>query len=111
MTKSTKPEPAPATKSPEADEDTDNDVESSILAAIAEAVDVLIEDSGGKPGTRAETRETKVTAAAEKATPPPKTEAEDVETDEIAEASDDIGDEIQRIITSYSRNRSKGGQT
>lgn len=111
VAKSAKPEPAPAAKRPETDESVDNDVESSILAAIAEAVDVLVEDSGGKSSAPTEPRETRVSAAAERPTPPPKAEVEDVEPDDVAEAGDDIGDEIQRIIASYSRNRSKGEQS
>ncbi len=86
-------------------------LESSILAAIAQAVDVLVEDGGDKPKSKAEAA--------------PVVEIEEVEVEvEIVEAdsgeaaelppdpepspggdSEDIGDEIQRIIASYSRAR------
>jgi len=71
------------------------EVENSILAAIAEAVDVLVEDRAtdtvkpkGQPGKASE-----AAAAAPAAEP------------ETEEESDDIGDEIQRILTSYSQSR------
>jgi len=83
------PEPA---KDVEAEKDP---IESSILAAIAEAVDVLvIEDGNGK-----EPAPVAAPAAPQKAvapTPP----ADDA----------DIGDEIQRILAAYSQNRKPSGK-
>jgi hypothetical protein len=89
-------------------EDDEKDaVESSILAAIAQAVDVLVEDSGVRPkpqstGAAAAPVEAAPAAPAqeEPAPPPPPEEEEVLE-------GDDIGDEIQRIIASYNRNREK----
>jgi hypothetical protein len=87
--------PTAAPQASDADKDA---VESSILAAIAQAVDVLVEDSGGKPKVSAPQ---KLTAAAPpEKKPPPPPPAEEVPSD-----GDDIGDEIQRIIASYNRNR------
>jgi hypothetical protein len=74
------------------------DVENSILAAIAEAVDVLVEDRATdavKP--KAEPVKARETAAQQ----PAKEIAPD-------EDSDDIGDEIQRILASYSQDRQSG---
>jgi hypothetical protein len=123
-----KAEPAPrnTSKSPakKADEPVKDELENSILAAIAEAVDVLVEDGGsgkdkdtgedddsiGEIDIEAEIGEI---IEAEAAADP------DDETPEIAEGpppeaepseggdSDDIGDEIQRIIASYSKARQK----
>jgi hypothetical protein len=98
---SSKPAPAPAAS--DADKET---VESSILAAIAQAVDVLVEDSGAKPKAAAgpppeSPPEKKV--APEEPSPPPSAQA--IEEEEEIPEGDDIGDEIQRIIASYSRNR------
>ncbi len=70
-----------------------DDVENSILAAIAEAVDVLVEDRTTdtvKPKAEAKTREVAQPTAKE------------LEPDAD---SDDIGDEIQRILASYSQAR------
>jgi hypothetical protein len=73
-------------------------LESSILAAIAQAVDVLVEDSSGtEPPTGEAT-------AADLATPERQPEPNPSEGGE----GDDIGDEIQRIIASYSRARQQG---
>jgi hypothetical protein len=71
-------------------------VESTILAAIAQAVDVLVEDRG----------QPKIAPAAES----PAEDATPSVAIEIEEAtpegdSGDIGDEIQRIIASYNRDR------
>ena len=88
-------------------DDGDKDtVESSILAAIAQAVDVLVEDSGGKSRSSdrpddAEPDPAEKPALAAKA----ETDADDVPEDDDVPEGDDIGDEIQRIIASYSRNR------
>ena len=73
------------------------EVENSILAAIAEAVDVLVEDRATdtvKPkGERGEAPEATADAPAHEPEP--------------GEESDDIGDEIQRILASYSQGRSQ----
>ena len=79
-------------------------LETSILAAIAEAVDVLVDDStadqpnatGAKPATRH--AGTPAPEAARQETDEGPTEVDDGE-------SNDIGDQIQRIIASYNRNR------
>jgi hypothetical protein len=79
-------------------------LESSILAAIAQAVDVLIEDghagTSEAPATPPPPRDKEPPAAPVEAQPdqPPSEGGE----------SDDIGDEIQRIIASYSRARQQG---
>ena len=99
-------------------------LENSILAAIAEAVDVLVEDSSGRKQQAARAA-TQHHAAPP---PPPAPEPEDDEEEEpvIAEADNgneaeeaeeiveavedeggDIGDQIQRIIASYNRNRAE----
>lgn len=93
-----------------AEAEAEDTIESSILAAIAEAVDVLVEDGGNdQPARRStppdrEPRRAPPRRAAEEpppaAKPPPEDEAE-------AE-SGDIGDEIQRIVASYNRNRDDG---
>jgi hypothetical protein len=79
---------------PDADE-----VENSILAAIAEAVDVLVEDraTDAAPPKAAENGKAR-DAATE--TPAPRTGPSD-------DDGDDIGDEIQRILASYSQGRSE----
>jgi len=69
-------------------------VESTILAAIAQAVDVLVEDSSGNKETENKAEDRGQSQAGEKRVddlPPPD--------------SDDIGDEIQRIIATYNRDR------
>jgi hypothetical protein len=70
-----------------------NTVESSILAAIAQAVDVLVEDSSDAKASAGndDLRQTDNPAPAANELPPPD--------------SDDIGDEIQRIIATYNRDR------
>ena len=92
-------------KSPAAEENQDA-LETSILAAIAQAVDVLVEDSGG---THAEEDEAAPPAAP---APPPAAAAPAAPPEEPVPSdggdSDDIGDEIQRIIASYSRARQQG---
>lgn len=89
------------------DNDDKDAVESSILAAIAEAVDVLVEDGGNKPKPVVETNETEPSMAEGQA-PAAATESE-AEVEDIGDG-DDIGDEIQRIIASYSRTRDRQGQ-
>ena len=82
---------------------TADELETSILAAIAEAVDVLVDDSGKEdalpepqPPTPARRK-----PAAQKSEESP---AQD-ESDGDAGEGGDIGDQIQRIIASYNRNR------
>ncbi len=102
--------PAPS-RPPAGSVDGGDAIESSILAAIAEAVDVLV-DNGGEdsPEARQEPprRETRPPDArrapaerppAAETPPPPPPAAED------DEEGGDIGDEIQRIVASYNRNR------
>lgn len=108
------PPPAPAKPAPprKAVEQTPDELETSILAAIAEAVDVLVDDSA----KQAEPPEPAPPPAAplnrRKQSPPPK-QPEPVAASEAEEAEDDaadggdIGDQIQRIIASYNRNRNE----
>jgi hypothetical protein len=98
---------APVTLSVEEDDEKDS-VESSILAAIAQAVDVLVEDSGPRPkptstGAAAATPPAVAAAPAQEEPPAPPAPPQEEEIPE----GDDIGDEIQRIIASYNRNREK----
>lgn len=82
-------------------------IENSILAAIAEAVDVLVESSADRTG-----REAPTPAKMRPAQPPPeakpkpkpRSEARSKPTAQEKE-EEDIGDEIQRIIASYNRER------
>ncbi len=87
-------------------------IELSILAAIAEAVDVLVEDGGTDaadirpPAPKRDTRQTaprREPAERPPAREPPPPKEADVEAE--AEEGGDIGDEIQRIVASYNRNR------
>jgi hypothetical protein len=89
---------APTSAASDADKEA---VESSILAAIAQAVDVLVEDSGGKSKGSAPTPPKSSSAAPPEKKPPTPPPAEE----EVPSEGDDIGDEIQRIIASYNRNR------
>ncbi len=104
------------------------DMENTILAAIAEAVDVLVEDRASErsrgdapPAPQPEARSERPRARAPepdqdrpaepaparhnqapvRQEPPPARP----EPPNVAAESDDIGDEIQRILASYSRNR------
>jgi len=91
------PRAAPAASRATPPAETDKEaLESSILAAIAQAVDVLVED-GGTPPTDEE-------HGTDLALPEPEPEPTPSEGGD----SDDIGDEIQRIIASYSRARQQG---
>lgn len=96
------PKPAPPTSrppaAPPASEANKEALESSILAAIAQAVDVLVEDGNGAEPTTPELAEASAAPADSQPEPQP-SEGGD---------SDDIGDEIQRIIASYSRARQTG---
>jgi hypothetical protein len=88
-------------------------IESSILAAIAEAVDVLDEDSSSTPSERPPAQVAKAppenagrqVVAQRQPEPAP---ADDLPPPE--EGSGDIGDEIQRIVASYNRNRKDGDE-
>lgn len=96
-------------REPAASEKGGDTIESSILAAIAEAVDVLVED-GGKADARSTPREREPQPAAPRRRPPterpPAAEtAPQPAPNEEDEDSGDIGDEIQRIVSSYNRNR------
>lgn len=77
-------------------------LESSILAAIAEAVDVLVDDNSGREVASADPppRRRRQPEPARRHT---EQEAEDAAAD--GSESGDIGDQIQRIIASYNRNR------
>ena len=97
------PEPPPIADPPHKGDE----LESSILAAIAQAVDVLVEhgETEDMPDSRSSdyTGNDKQPAEAAHEEPTP---AED--TEEHSD-SDDIGDEIQRIVASYSRKCDEGG--
>jgi uncharacterized LabA/DUF88 family protein len=90
--------PAPAARPQAASEANKEALESSILAAIAQAVDVLVEDGNGAEPSPQEPAEASAAPAESQPEPEP-SEGGD---------SDDIGDEIQRIIASYSRARQNG---
>ncbi|MEJ0013974.1 MAG: NYN domain-containing protein [Bauldia sp.] len=91
-------------------------LENSILAAIAEAVDVLVEDSGDEDEHAPEPlppppREPQGKKRANQSAPPPPRQPDPEppsppEAEEDIGESNDIGDQIQRIIASYNRNRS-----
>lgn len=104
-----------------AGEQQDDALESSILAAIAQAVDVLVEDPADAPPPErnnvppaeaddAPPLEAELEAMEEALDAPqdePEVPAEPTPDPEQSDGgdSDDIGDEIQRIIASYSRAR------
>ena len=98
------PPPATPARAPDALED-------SILAAIAEAVDVLVEDRGNAHESAAgnATRESPPANNHARAAPEPEPAPEPAPEpiDDTDGDSDDIGDQIQRIIASYNRNRSE----
>lgn len=77
-------------------------LETSILAAIAEAVDVLVDDSTEQSSA---TRRPVARQAAAPAPEPAQQEADEGPTEVDEGESNDIGDQIQRIIASYNRNR------
>lgn len=93
-----------AARKPAADPAPDALLESSILAAIAEAVDVLVDDNRQEEGIA----EPPAPAPRRKAEAPrdaePETEGETASGDTGGDDSD-IGDQIQRIIASYNRGR------
>ena len=92
--------PALPTRAPQRTPQQSDAFEDSILAAIAEAVDVLVEDGSAEPLEPAEPAARQKADADHGQRPP-----EPVDDEEEGE-SGDIGDQIQRIIASYSRNRS-----
>ena len=90
--------PPPAT--PDVDTLREAELEDSILSAIADAVDVLADDSEPEnpaPGTRSAARRS-ATIAPDVEPPPVSRTDDDLDSDEI-------GDEIQRILSSYSQDR------
>lgn len=83
-------------------------LENSILAAIAEAVDVLVEDTNGETPPPREAPKKKPAPLRQE--PPPRRESpRRVERPTAPDDGDgsDIGDQIQRIIASYNRNRNE----
>ena len=100
---------ASAKAKPAAEEGNNEALESSILAAIAQAVDVLVED--GADTSKARDMELELDDAevsAERAPPTPSPEPPADPEPSQGGDSEDIGDEIQRIIASYSRARQQG---
>jgi hypothetical protein len=99
-TRAAAPKPAPA-------EGENDALESSILAAIAQAVDVLVDDDAAK--ARDTGQENEVEAVAVEVSAPPTSQPEPPPDPEPSPGGDseDIGDEIQRIIASYSRARTQ----
>ena len=85
-----------------------DELESSILAAIAQAVDVLVERGDPADAPRSQPADPaagdKQSGEAAADVPPPAEETEEPSD------GDDIGDEIQRIVASYSRKRDEGGR-
>jgi hypothetical protein len=104
-------EPAPASETPaatpvrSAKQDTEA-LESSILAAIAEAVDVLVEDSSDdeRPSRELPAKKKATNGPRQVESPPPPPPPPAVDDDP---ESGDIGDQIQRIIATYTRNRTE----
>lgn len=102
------PPPKPAQSRKTTPDPAPDELESSILAAIAEAVDVLVDDGARQeakpePAPAREPPQKRKPAAASKAAEP---EPPPPETPEPGGDDGDIGDQIQRIIASYNRNRS-----
>jgi hypothetical protein len=124
------PPPSPP-KEPRLPAEQGEELESSILAAIAQAVDVLVEGGEGEATDQAEQSAAKSKVAdsgaagsgvagsgiaglevsdSDAGDPVPEPAAPAQTPDPIpsdGEEGDDIGDEIQRIIASYSRDRNK----
>ncbi len=101
--------PPPPPPEPAAPEEAEDAIESSILAAIAEAVDVLVEDGGSDTAETppAPPKPEAGEPAGQRAASgrPPAEDAPPAADEEPDEQSGDIGDEIQRIVASYNRNR------
>lgn len=106
-----RPAPAAAAEAPKpaADGEKDKDpIESSILAAIAEAVDVLVVEDGAEPQV-AEAADTTIAAESIAESTPAKRSAPKQQQAPV-EDDGDIGDEIQRILAAYSQNRKPSGK-
>ena len=101
--------PLSAKAKPPAEEGNNGALESSILAAIAQAVDVLVED-GGETGKAKDMEFEREDAPVSAERAPPASSPEPPPDPEPSQGGDseDIGDEIQRIIASYSRARQQG---
>jgi hypothetical protein len=110
------PERPPANRAPADSAASSAALENSILAAIAEAVDVLVEDSSDddQPSREPPARqrqgagrslERSLPSSRARQTLVPEPEAAP-EPEDNAD-SNDIGDQIQRIIASYNRNRTE----
>ena len=104
----TPPVSRPATRLPTSDADKEK-VESSILAAIAQAVDVLVDDDGPKAKGAARSGEPRDAPPEERDAPTERTSQPPQAAEGNAPEGDDIGDEIQRIIASYNRKRDRNG--
>jgi hypothetical protein len=101
------PSPPPRPTAKAAAEPANAELEDSILSAIADAVDILVEDEKParrpapqqrpEPAAAAPAAAPRVRPAAPAATPAPKAAA--------AAESDEIGDEIQRILATYNNER------
>lgn len=92
----------PARRSaPASAQDARDPIESSILAAIAQAVDVLVDDSDNAPPPPP------VAKAPRRALPEPQAQTPEPAPAPVDNATEDgdIGDEIQRILAAYSQNR------
>jgi len=86
-------------------------IESSILAAIAQAVDVLVDDGEAQAAPKAAEPQAEAPpqrGPARIAGPAPEPVRES--DADANEDSDDIGDEIQRILAAYSQNRKPTGR-
>lgn len=89
---------------PAAEPASSESIESSILAAIAEAVDVLVED-GGKPQRPSASAKKQPVTAQPAAPAKTRSRAKPEPEPEPVGDGDDIGNEIQRIIATYNRTR------
>ena len=107
--------PAPPPRKPDTTTEAEDAIESSILAAIAEAVDVLVEDGGGdKTASRSAPPDRgarQPPARGPQQDHPPEAEPAPPEEEHAEDGGGDIGDEIQRIVASYTRNRDDKGRS
>ncbi len=93
----------PARRRPAATDPADRreaDLEDSILSAIADAVDVLADDVPKRGSGRRETPRHEAPKVGDVRPPPPLDRSSEREM-----GTDEIGDEIQRILASYTANR------
>jgi hypothetical protein len=97
-------EPPPSVEPPRGGDE----LESSILAAIAQAVDVLVER--GEPADSPRSRPSDPAATDKKSGEPAPDVPPPAEETEAPSDGDDIGDEIQRIVASYNRKRDEDGR-